>query len=83
MRLSLDDDRLTECEVRAVGVRLRGLRLQAALTQAALACELGTTQSVVARMEGGRQRTSLESIRRVASVLGCEVAVVIEQRKSA
>lgn len=81
MRFSLPEDQLTECEVRAVGARLRALPLQAGLTQAALACELGTTQSAIARMEGGRQRTSLESIRRVASVLGCEVA--IEQTKSA
>lgn len=83
MRPNPNDDRLTECEVRAVGARLRELRSQAGLTQAALACEIGTTQSSVARMEGGRSRTSLESIRRVASVLGCNVAVVIEHRKSA
>lgn len=80
---SPSDSSPTDCEGRAVGARLRALRHAAGLTQAQLARELGTTQSAVARMEGGGQRLNLESLNRIATVLGCQVAVVIEQRKSA
>lgn len=66
-----------------IGARLREARLQAGLTQEALARRLGTTQSAVARMECGPKRMSLESIRRVASALGCDVALVIEQKATA
>jgi len=66
-----------------VGERLRELRLEAGLTQAALATRLGTTQSAIARLECGRQRTSLESVGRVAAALGCDVALVIAKTAAA
>lgn len=71
------------CSARRVGERLRELRLEAGLTQAALAERLGTTQSAIARLEGGRQRTTLEGVDRVAQALGCDVALLIAQKQSA
>lgn len=76
-------DQGRECPPHEVGSRLRVLRVAAGLTQEALAKRLGTTQSAIARMECGQKRTTLESIGRVAAALGCEVALVIEQRRSA
>ena len=70
------------CSPLGVGERLRRLRQAAGLTQEALAKRLGTTQSAIARLERGRQRTSLEAVDRVAGALGCDVAVVIKQRRS-
>jgi transcriptional regulator with XRE-family HTH domain len=70
-----------ECDATAVGRRLRALRLEAGLTQAALAARLGTTQSAVARLEAGQQRLSLPALRRAALALGCDVQVVIEERE--
>jgi len=69
-----------ECESAAVGERLRKLRLDAGLTQAALAQRLGTTQSAVARLEAGQQRMSLVALKRAALALGCDVQVVIAER---
>ena len=63
--------------------RLRFLRLQAGLRQAQLADELGTTQSAIARLERGLHRTSLEATNRVATALGCETAMLIEQKRTA
>lgn len=72
------------CESTATGVgeRLRALRLEAGLTQAQLAVRLGTTQSAIARLERGLHRSSLESINRVAAALGCETALLIQQKQS-
>ena len=73
------------CESTAGGVeeRLRFLGLQAGLTQAQLTDELGTTQSAIARRERGLHHTSLEAIDRVATALGCETAMLIEQKRTA
>jgi UDP-N-acetylglucosamine 1-carboxyvinyltransferase len=70
----------TDCDVHAVGARLRSLRQEAGLTQAAVARHLGTTQSAIARLEAGQQRLSLPSVKRIATVLGCDVALVIAHR---
>lgn len=73
------------CELTGIGAgeQLRVLRIQAGITQAQLAVKLGTTQSAVARFERGLHRTSLESINRVATALGCETALLIEQKQTA
>jgi ribosome-binding protein aMBF1 (putative translation factor) len=76
-------DQARSATARSVGDRLRELRLEAGLTQVALAGRLGTTQSAIARLEAGGQRTSLEAIRRIADALGCDVALVIAQKRSA
>lgn len=66
-----------------VGERLRALRLEAGLTQAQLAVRLGTTQSAIARLEGGLRRTSLQSIDKVVAALGCETALLIRRKQDA
>jgi transcriptional regulator with XRE-family HTH domain len=66
-----------------VGDRVRELRLEAGLTQAALAARLGTTQSAIARFERGRQRMSLDTVGPVADTLGCDVALVIAKKEAA
>lgn len=81
MSEAMRNELATECEGRAVAARLRSLRLEVGWTQADLARVLGTTQSAVARMEGGKQRFNLNSLRRVADALGCQVAVVFEQER--
>lgn len=76
-------DKSCESTVTGVGERLRQLRHEAGLTQSELATRLGTTQSAVARLERGRHRTSLELIDRVATALGCQTFVLIQQKRSA
>lgn len=49
---------------------LIGARLAAGLTQADLAARLGTTQSAIARMESGSMLPSVETLCRLATVLG-------------
>lgn len=71
---------LTACDAAAVGQRLRALRCEAGLTQSDLALRLGTTQSAVARLEGGRQRLSLAALQRAAAELGCGVTLVISEQ---
>ncbi len=55
-----------------LGEHVRRLRQQAGLSQQALADQLGTTQSAVARLEAGRQDPTIATLCRLADVLGCE-----------
>lgn len=51
------------------------LRKDAGLTQAELAERMGTTQSAVARMEGGGVRPTLETLEKLAVAVGQELVV--------
>lgn len=51
------------------------LRTEAGLTQAELAQRMGTTQSAIARMEGGGARPSLDTLERLAVAVGKELVV--------
>jgi transcriptional regulator with XRE-family HTH domain len=51
------------------------VRTDAGLTQAQLAKRMGTTQSAVARLEGGGTRPTLETLEKVASAVGAELVV--------
>jgi transcriptional regulator with XRE-family HTH domain len=58
------------------------LRTEAALTQADLAERMGTTQSAVARMEGGGTRPTLETLEKLAIAVGAELVVGVGQNLS-
>ncbi len=53
-------------------------RAAANLTQAELALRLGTTQSAVARLEGGRVSPSFATLRRYAEATGARLSVSLE-----
>ena len=59
----------------AVARELIAARTQAGLTQADVAERMGTTQSTVARLEGGRSVPSLRSLQRYAHAVGCRAVV--------
>ena len=65
-----DEFKLIEALVRA--------RTAAKLTQAEIARRLGTTQSAVARLEGGRVSPSLATLRRYAEATGTRLTVGLE-----
>jgi ribosome-binding protein aMBF1 (putative translation factor) len=50
-------------------------RTQAGLTQGEVAARMGTTQSVVARIESGRGTPSLRTVQRFASAVGARAVV--------
>lgn len=50
-------------------------RAQAKLTQAEVAARMGTTQSVVARLESGRTLPSLKSLYNYAKAVGTKPAI--------
>ena len=66
-----DEFALIEALVRA--------RAAAKLTQAELAQRLGTTQSAVARLEGGRVSPSFATLRRYAEATGTRLTVGLER----
>ena len=66
-----DEFKLIEALVRA--------RTAAKLTQTELAERLGTTQSAVARLEGGRVSPSLATLRRYAAATGTRLTVGLER----
>jgi transcriptional regulator with XRE-family HTH domain len=53
-------------------------RNRAGLTQSELAIKMGTTQPVVARMEGGRVQPSLRTLHRLAQATGSRLSIRFE-----
>jgi ribosome-binding protein aMBF1 (putative translation factor) len=53
-------------------------RNRAGLTQAELARKMGTTQPVVARIEGGRTRPSMRTLERLARATGSRLLIRFE-----
>lgn len=62
----------------AVARELIAARTQAGLTQADVAERMGTTQSTVARLEGGKAVPSMRSLQRYAEAVGCRAVVRLE-----
>lgn len=57
---------------------LLSARCRAGLTQAQLAERMGTTQSVIARLEGGHTTPSLSTLSRYAEATGSRLRVALE-----
>jgi DNA-binding XRE family transcriptional regulator len=59
-------------------------RARAGLTQDAVAQRMGTTKSAISRLEGaGKHAPSLETLRRYAEAVGCELQVkLVPQRRA-
>lgn len=62
----------------AMARELISARTRAGLTQADVAERMGTTQSTVARLEGGKATPSLRSVQRYAQAIGCRAVVRLE-----
>jgi ribosome-binding protein aMBF1 (putative translation factor) len=58
-----------------IAYQLNKLRTKQGLTQQALAQKLNTTQSVIARMEQGRQNYTLDTLHRLADAFGKKLHV--------
>lgn len=58
------------------------LRTEAGLTQAELAQRMGTTQSAIARIEGGGTRPTLETLEKLALAVGQELVVGVGEQLS-
>lgn len=64
-----------------VGIQLREIRLQAGLSQRSLAAAVGTTASVICRLENADyDGHSLSMLRRVAAALNADVDIRITPR---
>ena len=60
-----------------IGNLIREARLERGLTQHALACSLGTSQSAVARIEQGKQNLSMEMLEKISTALDSEIVTVV------
>jgi len=61
-----------------IASELIAARARAGLTQVEVAQRMGTTQSTVARLEGGKDMPSLRSVQRYAEAIGCRAVVRLE-----
>lgn len=59
------------------------LRIQRGYTQAQLADELGVTQSRIAQIEAARTNLQLDTLERLARVLGVEMATLVKSERPA
>jgi transcriptional regulator with XRE-family HTH domain len=71
-----------EARISAFRALVYRLRTEAGLTQAELAEKMGTTQSAIARMEGGGTRPTLETLERIAVAVGGELVVGVGENLS-
>lgn len=71
-----------EARISAFRALVHRLRTEAGLTQAELAGRMGTTQSAIARMEGGGARPTLETLERLAAAVGAELVVGVGENLS-
>jgi len=55
-------------------------RVKAGLTHDQLAQRMETTQSVIARLEGGRSKPSTQTLERLASATGTRLKITFEPR---
>lgn len=62
----------------AIVHELIAARMRAGLTQHQLAERMGTTQSVIARLEGGKRTPSMSTVQRYAQAAGCKAVVRLE-----
>jgi chemotaxis signal transduction protein/DNA-binding XRE family transcriptional regulator len=60
------------------GVLVQQARLKAGLSQRGLAQLAGTSQAMVARIEGGRQSPSLATLRRLLKACGADIIVQVD-----
>jgi transcriptional regulator with XRE-family HTH domain len=67
---------------RAVGAQIAGERARRSLSQRELAALTGTTQSAVARLEGGSRAPRLDTLLRVANALDCTLELELRPRTS-
>lgn len=63
----------------ALARELLAARARAGLTQGEVAERMGTTQSVIARLEGGKRKPSMRTVQRYAQAIGCRAVVRLEQ----
>lgn len=77
-RAAYDD----EARLSAFRELVHRLRTEAGLTQAELAERMGTTQSAIARMEGGGVRPTLETLEKLAAAVGGELVVGVGENLS-
>ena len=57
-------------------------RVTAGLTQEQLAKRMDTTQSVIARLEGGRTRPSTQTLERLATATGTRLRITFERGRA-
>ena len=66
-----------EARISALRALVHRVRTDAGLTQAELADRMGTTQSAIARMEGGGVRPTLETLEKLARAIGSDLVVAM------
>ena len=71
-----------EARIAAFRALVYRLRTEAGLTQSELAGRMGTTQSAIARMEGGGTRPTLETLEKLATAVGAELVVGVGEHLS-
>lgn len=69
-----DPVKLRGADLPSYGLAIRERRAARRIKQAALALDIGLTQSQVSRIETGGSVPSLTQMRRIAQALGCSVA---------
>lgn len=66
--------------IKAIGTRLRAAREGTSLSRGGLAKALGLTPEYISRLESGKRTPSLETLNRLATYLGKEVAFFFQEK---
>ena len=66
-----------------IGVAIASVREKIGFSQNELAKKIGTTQSVISRIENGNQNLTLMMLAKIADVLHCELSMQLKPIKMA
>ena len=61
---------------------LKAIRIEKGLTQTEVAERAGIAQPTYSNIENGKKNPSLNTLKRLASVLGCRIETIIEDPES-
>jgi transcriptional regulator with XRE-family HTH domain len=83
VRVRQQEPREVDPFTRELIVKLRSCRDEARLSQAELASVLGCSQQFVSGIESGRERVTIEYLRKFATAAGCEFDVILRPSRKA
>ena len=63
---------------REVGLRIKGLRAEAGISQEQLAFEIGMARSYLAEVETGKRNVSIRNLEKIAAGLGVSLSQLFE-----
>ena len=74
-----DDDSVGQAEAQEIGIKLRALRSDRAMSIADLAAKAGVSAGIISQIERGKSNPSMKTLQRIRTALGVSLWAFLEQ----